>query len=221
MNYPPCTYTPQSFAQIQLNFAPSHNGETVTFRNSVSCPTVEHPTHLGPCPPRNTLLTLDLAHHRTPYSPWTLPTTEHSTHLYQSHCGTPYSPWKEKRQTSQAQTMWPIGGICLGPICWKLQRTIFSKLYVGLKEIWKKILIVGANLTFQFRIPKGSRDIYQRTKEVFRPFSLGWIYAKRNSDLPRCEAQAASLFLAALFNSSDQLTCPLIACLPPTKGYQM
>ena len=29
-------YTSQDFAQTQLNFAPSHDGETVTFRNSVA-----------------------------------------------------------------------------------------------------------------------------------------------------------------------------------------
>ena len=34
--FPVCTYKSQNFAQSQLNFAPSHDGETVTFRNSAS-----------------------------------------------------------------------------------------------------------------------------------------------------------------------------------------
>ena len=35
MNFPACTYKSENFAHSQLNFAPSHDGETVTFRNSV------------------------------------------------------------------------------------------------------------------------------------------------------------------------------------------
>ena len=35
LNFPACTYKSQNVAQSQLNFAPSHYGETVTFRNSV------------------------------------------------------------------------------------------------------------------------------------------------------------------------------------------
>ena len=34
MNLPACTYKSQNFAQSQRNFAPSHNVETMTFRNS-------------------------------------------------------------------------------------------------------------------------------------------------------------------------------------------
>ena len=35
MKFPAHTYKSQNLAQSQLNFAPSHDGETVTFRNSV------------------------------------------------------------------------------------------------------------------------------------------------------------------------------------------
>ena len=34
MNFPACTHKSQNFAQSQQNFAPLHDGETVTFRNS-------------------------------------------------------------------------------------------------------------------------------------------------------------------------------------------
>ena len=40
--FPLCTYKSQNVAQSQLNFAPSHNGETVTFRNSVQMPPSPH-----------------------------------------------------------------------------------------------------------------------------------------------------------------------------------
>ena len=40
----------------------------------------EHPTHQRPAPGRNTLLTVDLPHRGTPYSPWTCLTAEHPTH---------------------------------------------------------------------------------------------------------------------------------------------
>ena len=40
-----------------------------------------HPTHRVPPPLRNTLLTVDQLHSRTPYSLWTYPTAEHPTHL--------------------------------------------------------------------------------------------------------------------------------------------
>ena len=33
-NFPACTYKSQNVAQSQQNFAPLHDGETVTFRNS-------------------------------------------------------------------------------------------------------------------------------------------------------------------------------------------
>ena len=33
MNLPACMYKSKNNAQIQLSFAPSHDGETVTFRN--------------------------------------------------------------------------------------------------------------------------------------------------------------------------------------------
>ena len=35
INFTVCTYKSQNFAPSQLNFAPLHDGETVTFRNSV------------------------------------------------------------------------------------------------------------------------------------------------------------------------------------------
>ena len=34
MIFPACTYKSQNFAQSQKFFAPSHDGDTVTFRNS-------------------------------------------------------------------------------------------------------------------------------------------------------------------------------------------
>ena len=34
MNFLPCTYKSKKCAQSQLNFAPSHDGEMVKFRNS-------------------------------------------------------------------------------------------------------------------------------------------------------------------------------------------
>ena len=34
MNFPVCTQKSKNVAQSQQKFAPSHNGETVTFRNS-------------------------------------------------------------------------------------------------------------------------------------------------------------------------------------------
>ena len=42
MNFPACTYKSQNVAQSQQKCAPSHNGETVTFRNSDAdmCPCV-------------------------------------------------------------------------------------------------------------------------------------------------------------------------------------
>ena len=40
-------------------------------------PTVERSTDTWPARPRNTLLTVDLTHCRTPYSPWTCATREH------------------------------------------------------------------------------------------------------------------------------------------------
>ena len=55
--------------------------------------------------PRNTLLTEDLPHRRTPYSPWTCPTADHPTHRGPAppqntllivdlpHRGIPNSPW--------------------------------------------------------------------------------------------------------------------------------
>ena len=55
-------------------------------------PTAEHPTHHGPAKPWNillivnlphskkTLLTLNLPHRGTPYSPWACPTVDHPTH---------------------------------------------------------------------------------------------------------------------------------------------
>ena len=70
-----------------------------------TCLTTEHPTHLGSSPQRNTLLTMDLPHRRTPYSPWIFPTAEHPTHrgpasprntlltMDMPHRGTPYLPW--------------------------------------------------------------------------------------------------------------------------------
>ena len=36
MNFPACMCKSQNFAQGQPNFAPSHDGEMVTFRNSNS-----------------------------------------------------------------------------------------------------------------------------------------------------------------------------------------
>ena len=48
-------------------------------------------THQGPSPTRNTLLTVDLPFHGTPYSPLTCPTTEHPNHLEPPPCGTPFS----------------------------------------------------------------------------------------------------------------------------------
>ena len=70
-----------------------------------TCPNAEHPTHRGPAPPRNTLLTVDLHHRGTPYLSWTWPNTEHPSNcgpasarntllnLNFPHCVTPYSPW--------------------------------------------------------------------------------------------------------------------------------
>ena len=45
-----------------------------------TCHNVEHPTHGGPQPPWNTLLTVGVPHGGTPHSPWTCPTAEHPTH---------------------------------------------------------------------------------------------------------------------------------------------
>ena len=38
-----------------------------------------HPTHCGPTPMRNTLLTVDRPHRGTPYALWTYPTAEGAT----------------------------------------------------------------------------------------------------------------------------------------------
>ena len=73
-------------------------------------PTVEHPTYCGPAPPWNTLfimdlhhhglapqrknlLTVDLPHHKTPYSQWTCPPRNSLLIFDLSHHGTPYSQW--------------------------------------------------------------------------------------------------------------------------------
>ena len=61
--------------------------------SSWTCPTPEHTTHLGTSPSWNTLLTMDLPHRRTPYSPWTLPTWNTLLTVDLPHRGTPYSPW--------------------------------------------------------------------------------------------------------------------------------
>ena len=68
-------------------------------------PTVKHPTHRGPAPLRNTLLTVELLHRWSPYWPCTCLTGEYPTHCEPAppwntlltveipHCGTPGSPW--------------------------------------------------------------------------------------------------------------------------------
>ena len=74
----------------------SHSGPALqrnTLYSPRTCPTAEHPTHLGHAPSRNTLLTLDLPHrgkptHHRPDPPQNTLLTKDL-----SHRGTPFSSW--------------------------------------------------------------------------------------------------------------------------------
>ena len=106
-------------------FADSRNN--TTSQKGQNCPSTEHPTHRGPAPPRNTVLTMVLPCRWTPYSLWTFPTKEQLTHLGTS------SLWNYLLTTFVNRTN-KVSVTAGHFACWdKVFKLIFSRM--GQKEV--------------------------------------------------------------------------------------